>query len=69
MDIKRDLNVTCTEGDLEIQMGRVLTTFSYKGQDKFVFRNVELDSLIALLTTAKKELDSFYNELKNHKET
>jgi hypothetical protein len=65
MKVTKDIHIHCTEGDLELRIGKTLTTFAYKGQDKFVFRTAELESLVAMLQQGKKELDDFYIELKN----
>ena len=55
--------VTCTDGDLEIRMGNALTTFAYKGQDKFVFSTKEIEPLIELLKKGKSEIDAFNQSL------
>jgi hypothetical protein len=62
MNIKSDVSVTVTEGDLELRVGKTLSTFTYKGQDKFVFRTSELVPLQTMITAAKIELDAFYAE-------
>ena len=64
MKIVKDLHVTVEEGDLELRMGKVLSTFAYKGVDKFVFRTAEIEPLAKMLTDGKKEMDAFYAELK-----
>ena len=64
MNVTKDIHVHCAEGDLELRLGKQLTTFAYKGVDKFVFRTAELEPLVAMLQKGKKELDDFYAELK-----
>ncbi len=64
MKVVKDLHVTVKDGDLELRMGKALSTFAYKGVDKFVFRTAEIEPLAKMLTDGKKELDAFYAELK-----
>lgn len=64
MKVTKDLLVTVRDGDLELRMGKALSTFSYKGQDKFVFRTAEIEPLAKMLLDGKKEMDAFYAELK-----
>ncbi len=69
MKVEKDISVTVTEGDLRLHMGKVLSSFYYKGVEKFVFRTVEIEPLAAMLTKGKAELDSFYRELQaSHKQ-
>jgi len=60
MKIVKDMTVTCTDGDLEILMGKGLTTFRYQGKDKFVFRTSEIKTLVSLLQTGELELAKLY---------
>ena len=60
MKIQNDIMVTLTDGDLEVRVGKALTTFAYKGKDTFVFRTAEIEPFIALLKAGKKEIDAFY---------
>lgn len=64
MKLNRALTVTVTEGDLELRMGKALTTFAYKGQDKFVLRASEVDTFIALAQKAKQEMADFVAAIK-----
>src|SRR5512137_2046412 len=45
MKVTKDLHVTVKEGDLELHMGKALSSFHYKGQEKFVFRTAEIEPL------------------------
>ena len=60
LKIVKDMTVTCTDGDLEILMGKGLTTFRYQGKDKFVFRTSEIKTLVSLLQTGELELAKLY---------
>lgn len=60
MKIETNVHVTVKEGDLELRVAKGLSTFSYKGQDKFVFRTEELVPLQLMIAAAKIELDAFY---------
>lgn len=64
MKVTKDLHVTVKDGDLELHMGKALSSFHYKGQEKFVFRTAEIEPLAKILMDGKKELDAFYAELK-----
>ena len=64
MKVTKDLSVTVKDGEMELRLGRALTTFAYKGVDKFVFRTAEIEPLAKMLVDGKKELDAFYAELK-----
>jgi hypothetical protein len=57
MEISKNVIVYAKEGDLEFHMGHGLTSFHYKGQEKFTFRTREVDAVIAMLQAAKAELD------------
>ena len=69
MKIQSDLMVTLTDGDLEIKVGRALTTFAYKGKDTFVFRTAEIEPFVALLQSGKREIDAFYAKQKETPDT
>ena len=56
MKVEKNVSVIVTEGDLQIHMGKALTRLLYKGQEKMVFRAEEIDVVINMLQTAKKEL-------------
>lgn len=60
MTLKRDVSITVTQGDLELRVGKALSTFAYKGQDKFVFRTEELVPFQLMIAAGKIELDAFY---------
>lgn len=60
MKVHSDVSVTVTQGDLELRVGKALSTFTYKGQDRFVFRTEELVPLQLMIAAAKIELDAFY---------
>lgn len=62
MKVHSDVNITVTEGDLELRIGKALSTFTYKGQDRFVFRTAELAPLAEMIKAGKAELDAFYQE-------
>lgn len=62
MTVVRDIQVTVKEGDMELRMGKALTSFTYKGQEKFTFRSDEIVPLIAMLQSARYELNEFYPE-------
>ncbi len=55
MEVIKDISVTVKEADLEIRMGKALTTLAYKGVDKFVFRTSELDTLVEMIKAAKEK--------------
>ena len=57
MEVKKDVIVYVKQGDLEFRMGKALTSFYYKGQEKFVFRTPEVPDVILLLQKAKEEVD------------
>lgn len=57
MELVKYISVTCTEGDFRIVMGKCLTTLYYKGQEKFVFRNSELDIIFEMVKAAKEKLN------------
>lgn len=60
MKVETNIHVTVSNGDLELRVAKGLSTFSYKGQDKFVFRTEELVPLQLMIAAAKIELDAFY---------
>lgn len=62
MNVKSDVSITVTEGDLELRIGKAMTSFAYKGQDKFMFRTSELVTLQTMIAAGKIELDAFYAE-------
>ena len=63
MNIKVDIMVTVSEGDLQLKMGKALTTFTYKGQDKFVFKTAELKTLFELAEAAAEKLNSLGEDM------
>jgi len=65
MNVTKDIHVTVKEGDMELHMGKALSSFHYKGQEKFVFRTAEIEPLAEMLLNGKRELDAFYAELKS----
>ena len=60
MKVETNVHVVVKEGDLELRVSKALSTFSYKGQDKFVFRTEELVLFQLMIAAAKIELDAFY---------
>lgn len=58
MTIEHNPMVIVSEGDMQVRMGKALTTFAHKGQDKFVLRANEIPTLIKMLEEAKKSLDT-----------
>ena len=56
MEITKNTIVTCKNGDMELRMGNGLTSFYFKGQEKFVFRTNELDKFIEMVQASKLEL-------------
>jgi hypothetical protein len=62
MNVTSDVSITVKEGDLELRVGKALSTFTYKGQDRFVFRTSELVPLQLMIAAGKIELDAFYAE-------
>lgn len=54
------MTVTCTEGELEILMGKGMTTIRVKGIDKIVLYTKEVKQLISLLQTGELELAKLY---------
>ena len=64
MKIHKDLHVTLTEGELELRMGRALTSFYFKGHEKFVFRNPELKTLCTMIQKGEQELADFVETVK-----
>jgi coproporphyrinogen III oxidase-like Fe-S oxidoreductase len=56
MEISKDITVTCKDGDLEVRMGKRLTSIYFKGVEKFVFHDEEIDKLIAMLQASKEKL-------------
>jgi hypothetical protein len=54
MEIVKDITVTVKEGDLELRHGKALTSFYYKGQEKFVFRTSELATLVEMIRAAEE---------------
>lgn len=57
MVIEKDIAVTCVEKEFKIVMGKGLTSLSYQGQEKFVFRTDEWDTIFAMVTAAKEKLN------------
>ncbi len=62
MNVTSDVSITVKEGDLELRVGKALSTFTYKGQDRFVFRTDELVTLQTMIAAGKIELDAFYTK-------
>lgn len=60
MNVETNVHVVVKNGDLELRVAKGLSTFAYKGQDKFVFRTEELVPLQLMIAAAKIELDAFY---------
>ncbi len=58
MEVTKDITVICKHGDLELRMGKALTSFYYKGVERFVFRTSEIDDLSFMIQKAKEK----YNE-------
>ena len=63
MKVKKTLHVEVSDGELEVRMGRALTSIYFKGQEKAVFRANEIDTLISLLQKGKEELATFMKSL------
>ena len=63
MKVDKHLSVTIHENDLDVRMGKTLTTLAYKGKDVFVFRTEEVGSLMELLKLGLFELERFQLEL------
>jgi len=63
MKVAKDIMVTCSEGDLEIRMGKAMTSFYFKGVEKFVFRTSELPVLVALITRGQQEQAAFIESI------
>jgi hypothetical protein len=63
MKVETNVHVVVKDGDLELRVAKGLSTFAYKGQDKFVFRTEELVPLQLMIAAAKIELDAFYAKL------
>ena len=64
MNVEAHVHVTVKNGDMELRVAKGLSTFAYKGQDKFVFRTEELVPLQLMIAAAKVELDTFYAKQK-----
>lgn len=64
MNIKKALTVYLTEGELEVRMGRAMTSVYLKGQEKMVLYTREVDTLIELLNKGKEELATFVAAIK-----
>src|ERR1035437_4113771 len=62
MNVETHVHIMVKNGDLELRIAKGLSTFAYKGQDKFVFRTEELVTLQLMIAAAKIELDAFYGK-------
>lgn len=52
MEITIDTIVYCKQGDLELRMGRALTSLYFKGKEMFVFRTSEMRDLAPMIHAA-----------------
>ena len=64
MEVKKDIMVTCSEGDFEIRMGKVLTSIYFKNRELFVIRANEIPILMGLLSRGIEEQLAFIESLK-----
>ncbi len=57
MEITKDTNIICIDGDFKVLMGKGMTTFYFKEREKFVFYTKEIDKLIQMLQASKVKLN------------
>jgi hypothetical protein len=60
MEVTKELSVTIKDGDLELRVGRIMSSFAYKGQDKFMFYTRELKPLCGMIEAGMKDIEAFY---------
>ena len=58
-EVKIDVfkNVNISSGELQLRIGKQLTTFAFKGKDVHVFHTVELEVLKKLIEKGLEELN------------
>ncbi len=61
MKVQKDIHITITEGELELRIGKGLSTFAFKGKDAFVFRTAELKILCGMAEAGLAELKAYYD--------
>jgi hypothetical protein len=54
MKLTKDITVKCECGDYSLHMGKALTTIYFKGLEKFVIRNTELDMFIEMIQKSRE---------------
>lgn len=64
MEIDRIISVNVKDGDLELRVGKALTTFAYKGVDKFTFRTAELETLSTMIRASLDKMKDAQDKLK-----
>ena len=64
MEVKKDIMVTCSEGEFEIRMGKALTSIYFKNRELFVIRANEIPTLIGLLERGIEEQRAFVESIK-----
>ena len=64
MKIERNMTVTCSDGELEVLMGKGMTSIRLKGQDKMVLYTREVNQLISILQAAATDLAKLYEATK-----